>query len=164
MDANIALGMNAQDAYNAAMAKKKSTQMTGATTPVTPTMPVDAINPASPTVQMQADMAKVTPPVTAPTTTQVIPEVTKTETPKFMTDVQRREQLGGVDKQASQDQMLANVNIMTKEDPNMMSDRAKFDAKTGYAGKPPEEKAILDAYFNSNIPKTKEEIKKQLDS
>lgn len=139
--------------------------------------PVDAINPASPTIQMQADTAKavepvapVAPPVSQPVVpatmkepvAPVAPVAPKAEAPKFMTDTQRREQLGGMDKQASQDQMLANVDIMAKEDAGVLTDRAKFEAKTGYAGKPPEEKAILDTYFKSNVPTTAGDIKKQL--
>lgn len=139
-----------------------------------PTTPVDAINPAAPTIQMQADTAKaaepvasVAPPVAQPVVPAtmkepVAPVAPKAEAPKFMTDVQRREQLGTVDKQASQDQMLANVDIMAKEDAGVLTDRAKFEAKTGYATKPPEEKAILDTYFKSNAPTTAEDIKKQL--
>lgn len=139
-----------------------------------PTAPVDAINPAAPTIQMQADTAKVaepvapvTPPVAQPVVPAtmkdpVAPVAPKVEAPKFMTDVQRREQLGTVDKQASQDQMLANVDIMAKEDASVLTDRAKFEAKTGYATKPPEEKIILDTYFKSNVPTTAGDIKKQL--
>lgn len=144
--------------------------------PVAPVVPVDAINPASPTVQMQADSAIVQPtapvaPVSAPVVPASMKEpvaiapvapVAKVESPKFMTDVQRREQLGEVDKQASRDQMLANVNIMAKEDAGVLTDRAKFEAKTGYIGKSPEEQAILDAYFKSNVPTTAGDIKKQL--
>jgi len=146
--------------------------------PVAP--PVDAINPAAPTVQMQADtavepVAPVAPPV-APVSTPVVPEIMKepvapvapvtpkAEAPKaeFMTDTQRREKLGQVDQQASRDQMLANVGIMAKEDTGMLTDRAKFNAKTGYATKPPEEKAILDTYFTANTPKSPDEIRRQL--
>lgn len=137
--------------------------------------PVDAINPAAPTIQMQADTAKAVEPVASvapPVAQPVVPATMKEpvapvapvapEAPKFMTDTQRREQLGAVDKQASQDQMLANVDIMAKEDAGVLTDRAKFEAKTGYAGKPPEEKAILDTYFKSNVPTTAGDIKKQL--
>lgn len=149
--------------------------------PVAP--PVDAINPAAPTVQMQADtavepVAPVAPPV-APVSTPVVPEIMKepvapvapvapvtpkAEAPKaeFMTDTQRREKLGQIDQQASRDQMLANVGIMAKEDTGMLTDRAKFNAKTGYATKPPEEKAILDTYFTANTPKSPDEIRRQL--
>lgn len=144
--------------------------------PVAP--PVDAINPASPTVQMQADtaVAPVATPVAtpvAPVATPVVPEimkepvapvVPKAEAPKaeFMTDTQRREKLGQIDQQASRDQMLANVGIMAKEDAGVLTDRAKFNAKTGYATKPLEEKAILDTYFTANTPKSPDEIRRQL--
>lgn len=139
--------------------------------PVTPTVPVDAINPASPTVQMQADTAIAQPPApVAPVSAPVVPATMKepvatapkVETPKFMTDTQRRDQLGQVDQQASRDQMIANVGIMAKEDAGVLTDRAKFNAKTSYDTKPPEEKAILDSYFNANTPTTAGDIKKQL--
>jgi hypothetical protein len=54
------------------------------------------------------------------------------------------------------------VGIMAKEDTGMLTDRAKFNAKTGYATKPPEEKAILDTYFTANTPKSPDEIRRQL--
>ena len=97
----------------------------------------------------------------APIAPTKAPEAPKPE-PTFMTEVQREAKLGQVDQQASRDQMLANVGIMTKEDPNMATDRAKFDAKTGYVGKSPEEKVILDQYFQANVPKTAGDIRKQL--
>jgi hypothetical protein len=145
--------------------------------PVAP--PVDAINPAAPTVQMQADTAVAPVAPVAPVATPVVPEIMKepvapvapvapvtpkAEAPKaeFMTDTQRREKLGQVDQQASRDQMLANVGIMAKEDAGVLTDRAKFNAKTGYATKPPEEKAILDTYFTANTPKSPDEIRRQL--
>jgi hypothetical protein len=140
--------------------------------PVAP--PVDAINPATPTVQMQADtaVAPVAPPV-APVATPVVPEimkepvapvapVAKVETPKFMSDTERKNAFGKINQQASRDQMLANVGIMAKEDAGVLTDRAKFNAKTGYATKPPEEKAILDTYFTANTPKSPDEIRRQL--
>jgi len=140
--------------------------------PVAP--PVDAINPATPTVQMQADtaVAPVAPPV-APVATPVVPEimkepvapvtpVAKVETPKFMSDTERKNAFGEINQQASRDQMLANVGIMAKEDAGVLTDRAKFNAKTGYATKPPEEKAILDTYFTANTPKSPDEIRRQL--
>ena len=141
--------------------------------PIAPVVPVDAIQPATPTIQMQADSAKIEPPApVAPVSAPVVPAsmkepvatppIAKVEAPKFMTDVQRRDQLGEVDKQASRDQMLANVDIMAKEDGSVLTDRAKFEAKTGYVGKPPEEQAILDTYFKSNVPTTAGDIKKQL--
>ena len=144
------------------------------TTPVAPVAPeVGAINPSAPTVQMQSDSAIKQPtapvaPVSAPVVPATMKEpvatapVAKVEAPKFMTDVQRREQLGEVDKQASRDQMIANVGIMAKEDAGVLTDRAKFNAKTSYDTKPPEEKAILDTYFNANTPTTTGDIKKQL--
>jgi len=122
---------------------------------------------------MQADTAIAQPPApVTPVSAPVVPAtmkepvatapVAKVEAPKFMTDVQRREQLGEVDKQASRDQMIANVGIMAKEDAGVLTDRAKFNAKTSYDTKPPEEKAILDTYFNANTPTTTGDIKKQL--
>jgi hypothetical protein len=101
----------------------------------------------------------------APVAPTIAPVATTTQTaPKaeFMTDTQRRDKLGQIDQQASRDQMLANVGIMAKEDGSMLSNRDKFNAKTGYAGKPVEEQAILDTYFNANVPKTSQELKTQM--
>lgn len=108
--------------------------------------------------------APVVPDMTMKAPTAPVVETPKVETkqPSFMTDVQRRQELGQVDKQASRDQMLANVGIMAKEDQSMLSDRAKFEAKTGYSGKPQEEKVILDQYFQANTPKTAEDLRKQI--
>lgn len=81
-----------------------------------------------------------------------------------MTDIERRNAFGQVDQQKSKDQMIANVGIMAKEDPATLSDRAKFNAKTGYDTKPEPEKAILDQYFTANTPKTSQDIQRQLAS
>lgn len=64
-----------------------------------------------------------------------------------MTDIERRNTFGQVEQEKSKDQMLSNVGIMAKEDPATLSDRAKFNAKTGYDTKPEAEKVILDQYF-----------------
>lgn len=100
---------------------------------------------SAPTVTAEAAPAPVTAPMTptsgsiydvvppAPST-QVAkaPEIPK-QAPSFMTEAQREAKLGQVDQKASRDQMLANVDIMAKEDGTVMTDRAKFEAKTGYA-------------------------------
>ena len=88
---------------------------------ITPTAPAAPTAPSAPAVPDMTLKSPVTQPVT---------EKPKVETPTFMTDVQRRKELGQVDQQASRDQMLANVGIMAKEDQSILTDRAKFEAKT----------------------------------
>lgn len=136
----------------------------GGTAPVAPqienTVPVQ--EPVAPVSGMVVPEGMKDTPITAPIT-PVSPVQTQAPVKQeFMTDVQRRDTLGQVDQQASRDQMIANVGIMAKEDPATLTDRAKFEAKTGYAGKPQEEKVILDQYFTANKPKTAQDIKQQL--
>jgi murein DD-endopeptidase MepM/ murein hydrolase activator NlpD len=129
--------------------------------PSAPSAPVPS-TPAQPQMVVPASMQEPVAPATIVPAAPIAPTKAP-EAPKFMTEVEREAKLGQVqDNQASKDQMLANVGIMTKEDPNMATDRAKFDAKTGYVGKSPEEKAILDQYFQANVPKTAGDIRKQL--
>lgn len=122
------------------------------------TVPNVSETPTTPSAPAVPDMTLKSP------VTQSVVEKPKVETPTFMTDVQRRKELGQVDQQASRDQMLANVGIMAKEDQSILTDRAKFEAKTGYAGKPQEEKVILDQYFQANKPKTSQELRNQIKS
>lgn len=139
-------------------AKRQAT--TPATPPVAPVQPV--AQPAQP-VAPAMPTTLATPPV-APVAPEVQPTIQKEpkKEPVFMTGEQRKATMG--DTQASKDQMLANVGIMAKEDQSMLTDRAKFNAKTGYDTKPQDEKVLLDQYFNSNVPKSSDELRKMLAS
>lgn len=50
----------------------------------------------------------------------------------------------------------------SKADPSLLTDRNKFNAATGYQYKTSEGQALLDQYFQSHIPKTASDIRKQL--
>ena len=140
------------------MAVQAQRDLNAQNAPVAPVV-APVVTPTAPVVPQTLSQAMNDQPAVAPIVAPVAPVAPKGE---FMTDTQRRDKLGQVDQQASRDQMLANVGIMAKEDGSILSNRDKFNAKTGYAGKPAEEQAILDNYFNANVPKTSQEIKAQM--